>query len=115
MIQKLASLQDLYVLDSIVYVFIYEEKQNIKSAKWVIWDKHEIFTSYDGGIIYRIYLQDKEKIILIKYLKIFENVDKKQDSQVNSYDTYTDLKQKPKINILSSFSSLLLIPTLTLI
>lgn len=65
---------------------IYEEEQNVKSAKWTLQDKHGPLVSYDNGIIYCVYLYNKAKVIHIKDSKIFENIDEKKDSQVISYD-----------------------------
>lgn len=84
-IQILPNLQYLCILGSIVFVFIHEKERNIKSAKWVSRGKRRILIGYDGGTIYRIYLHDKAKTICIKDLKIFENTDEKEDSQVTSY------------------------------
>lgn len=78
--QSLPNLQHLRILGSKVYVFIHKKEQNAKSAKWAPWGKCEILAGYDGGTIYHIYLHNKAKVICIKNLKIFENVDKKEDS-----------------------------------
>lgn len=54
---------------------------------------------YNEGIIYRVYLYDKGKVIKIKDLKIIENADKKEDSQVHSFDTIISLEYSPNNHI----------------
>lgn len=48
-----------------------------------------MLVGYDGHIIYRVYLPDKEKIICINNLKIVENEEGKADSHVTSYNAIT--------------------------
>lgn len=75
-----------------IYVFIYEEEQNTKSAKWAPQDKWRVLIGYDNGTIYCVYLHNKAKVVCIKDLKIFENVDKKKDNQVISYNIIMTLE-----------------------
>ena len=84
--QSLPNLQHLRILGSTIYVFIYEEERNAKSAKWASRGKCWVLVGYDGETIYRIYLHDEGKVICIKDLKIYENVDEKEESQVTGYD-----------------------------
>ena len=84
--QSLPNLQHLRILESTVYVFIYEEERNTKSAKQASQGKRRVLVSYNGETIYHVYLYDNDKVICIKDLKIHENVDKKEDSQVTRYD-----------------------------
>lgn len=78
--QNLLNLYHLSVLGLTVYIFIYEVEHNTKSAKWISQSKCGTLVGYDGKIIYHVYLYDKVKVIRIKDLKIFENVDKKKDN-----------------------------------
>ena len=47
---------------------------------------------YDGVIIYCVYLHDKVKVIWIKDLRIFKNVNEKKSSQVYSFNAITSLE-----------------------
>lgn len=51
--------------------------------------KKEMLVRYDSHIIYRIYLSDEEKVICIKNLKIMENINTKDNSQLISYNAIT--------------------------
>ena len=84
--QSLPNLQHLRILGLTVYIFIYEEEGNAKSAKWASRGKRGVLVGYDGETIYCVYLPDKGKVIHIKDLKIHENTDEKEDSQVTGYD-----------------------------
>lgn len=75
-----------------VYVFIHKKEQKAKSAKWKPRKKRKMLVNYDGCIIYRVYLHDKEKIIQIKDLQIFKNAKKKLNTHVVSYDTIATSK-----------------------
>lgn len=90
--QSLPILQHLQVLGSTVYVFIYKEERKAKSAKWEPREKQGMLVGYNGHIIYRVYLPDEEKIIQIKDLRIVDNIDRKADSHVTSYDAITASK-----------------------
>lgn len=84
--QRFSNLQHLRILRSTFYIFIYEEEQNAKSAKWAPQGKCGVVVDYNDGTIYCVYLHDEAKAICIKGLKIFKNIDKKKYSQVTSYD-----------------------------
>lgn len=87
------------VLSSIVYLFIYEEERNVKSVKWALQGKYGVLVGYDGGTIYRVYLHNEAKLIYIKDLRIFENTDEKENSQVHLYDAIIALEYKSIDNI----------------
>ncbi len=65
-------------------------------------------------------MYNKEKVIQIKNLKIFENKDKKKDNQVYSFDAITSLEYLPNNHISkiklpsSSILALILKPTTSL-
>ena len=61
--KRLSNLEHLRILGSIVYVFIYKEKQKAKSTKWALQGKREVFVSYDRGTIYHVYLHNEAKVI----------------------------------------------------
>lgn len=50
---------------------------------------------YDGVTIYCIYLYDKANVIWIKDLRIFGNINKKENSQIDLFDTLTSLEYQP--------------------
>lgn len=62
-----------------------------------------MFIGYNGTTIYYIYLHKKTKVICIKDLKIFENVNEKQNSWVYLYNAIIASKKKTKDNKLQYF------------
>lgn len=76
----------LRVLGLTIYIFILEKKRNTKSANRGTQSKCRMLVNYDGGTIYWLYLYDKAKFICIKNLKILENIDKKEDCQIFTYN-----------------------------
>lgn len=56
----------LQVLSWTIYVFLYEEKQMLKSEKWTPRALKEILVSYNGHTIYWVYLKDQKKVIRVK-------------------------------------------------
>lgn len=60
---KALELGHLQVLGSTVYVFIYKEKQNLKSEKFKAWALKSILVGYNRHTIYRVFIQYQDKII----------------------------------------------------
>ena len=58
-----------------------------------------MLVEYDGYTIYHVYLPNEEKVICIKDLKIVENVDRKVDSQLTSYNVITTSQDDITSNI----------------
>ena len=119
--KRLPNLEHLRILGSTVYVFIHEEEQKAKSTKWAPQGKHGVLVGYDGGTIYCVYLHDEGKVVRIKDLRIFENADEKEDSQVHSFDAIISSEYSPNNHIpkikspSSSISAPILEPTTNLL
>lgn len=54
----LPSLQHLRVLSSTVYVFLYEEKRTLKSAKWDARTLKRKLVGFDSHTIYRVHIEE---------------------------------------------------------
>lgn len=67
----------LRVFGSIVYIFIYEQKQNLKLEKFETQALKSTLIKYDGHIIYRVFIREQDKVIWVKNLQIFEDISKK--------------------------------------
>ncbi len=51
-----------------IYIFIYKEEQNLKSEKFEALALKSIFVGYNGYTIYRVFIQEQNKIIWVKKL-----------------------------------------------
>ena len=63
---------------------------------------------YDKATIYDVYLYNEAKMIPIKYLRIFKNVDEKKYGKIHLFDIIISLKftTNSKSKIKSTFSSI---------
>lgn len=72
-----------------MYIFIHEEEQNLKSEKFEARALKGTLVRYDGHTIYRVFIQEQDKVIRVKDLQIFEDTSKKTSTSL------LDFKGKP--------------------
>ncbi len=82
----LPSLQHLRVLGSTVYVFLYKEERTLKSAKWDARALKGKLVGFDGHTIYRVHVEEQNKVIRVKDLQIFEDTAAKRHSALPDFD-----------------------------
>ena len=75
--QALPDFQHLFILGFNVYIFLYKEKQHLKSAKWEARTLKSKLVGFDGHIIHRVYIKDQNKVIWVKDLRIFKDITSK--------------------------------------
>lgn len=85
----LPNLQHLRVLGSTVYVFLHEEERTLKSAKWDARALKGKLVGFDGHTIYRVHVEEQNKVIRVKDLRIYE------DTSAKAYSTLPDFDGKP--------------------
>ncbi len=71
------SVNHLRVLGSTVYVFIHKEERNLKSEKFKARALKGTLVRYDGHTIYRVFIQEQDKVIRVKDLQIFKDTSEK--------------------------------------
>lgn len=86
---KLPNVNHLRVLGSTVYVFIHEEERNLKSEKFEARALKGTLVGYDGHTIYRVFIQEQDKVIRVKDLQISEDTSEKVST------TLPDFEEKP--------------------
>lgn len=55
---KPAELSHLRILGSIIYILIHEEKQELKSEKFILKALRDKLVGFDGYIIYHVYVEE---------------------------------------------------------
>lgn len=86
---KQPRLDHLRVLGSTVYVLIHKEERQgdkSKSAKFTPRAQKGKLVGYDGHTIYRVFLEDSNKIVRVKDLRIHEDVIPKQNTNLPTYE-----------------------------
>ncbi len=83
---KAPEISHLQVLGSTVYVFIYEEEQNLKSEKFEARALKGTLVGYDGHTIYRVFIRSQDKVIRVKHLWIFEDTSKKDSASLPDFE-----------------------------
>lgn len=58
-------------------MFIHEEKQSLKLAKWEVRALKSKLVEFDNYTIYKIYIEDQNKVIWVKDLQIFKDITSK--------------------------------------
>lgn len=76
----------LQIFESTVDVFIYKEEQNLKSEKFKTEVLKGILAGYDGHTIYKVFIQEQDKTILIKELQIFKDISKKASIALSNFE-----------------------------
>ena len=66
--QAIQDLHHLRILGSNVYVFFHEEERSLKSAKWEVRALRQKLMGFDGHTIYRVHIEDQNKVIRVKDL-----------------------------------------------
>ncbi len=84
--KDLLNLHHLCVLGSTVYVFLHKEEYALKSAKWDAKALKGKFVGFDGHTIYRVHIEDQNKVIRVKDLWIFEDISAKTNSTLPNFD-----------------------------
>lgn len=84
--QTLPNLQHLRILGSNVYVFLHEEERSLKSAKWEARMLKGKLVGFDGHTIYRVHIEDQNKVIRVKDLRIFEDIISKATTSLPDFD-----------------------------
>lgn len=70
----LPSFHHRHVLGSTIYVFFHEKEYILKSAKWENKTLKKKLIKFDGYTIYRVNVEEQNKVIRVKDLQIFENI-----------------------------------------
>ena len=78
-------LSHLRILGSTVYVLIHEEERSMKSEKWAPRALKGILVGFDGHTIYRVHIKDQNKVIQVKDLRIFEDYETKESTELPDY------------------------------
>lgn len=76
----------LRILGSTVYVFLHEEERELKSEKWKPRALRGKLVGLDGHTIYRVYIEEQAKVIRIKDLRIFEDYEPKEATDLPTYE-----------------------------
>lgn len=84
--QALLTLQYLWILGSNIYIFLYEEEQSLKSAKWEARALKNKLVGFDGHIIYRVYIKDQNKVMRVKNLQIYKDITFKAITFFSDFD-----------------------------
>ena len=102
---KSSSLNHLKILESTMYVFIHEAERvdaNNKSIKFSSRAQKETLCEYDEKIIYRVFLKKNYKMIRAKDLRIYENVNAKEHTELFAYDA---IMKETDVSLLSNKSN----------
>ena len=67
-------------------MFLYEEKQSLKSAKWEACALKGKLVGFDGHTIYRVHIEDQNKVIRVKDLRIFEDITSKTTTSLPDFE-----------------------------
>lgn len=84
--KTLPNLAHLRVLGSIVYVLIHEEEREFKSEKFVPRALKGKLVGFDGHTIYRVHIEEQNRVIRVKDLRIFEDIEIKENTLLPSYE-----------------------------
>lgn len=84
--QKSPDISHLRVLGSTVYVFIHEEEPNLKSEKWEPRATRGVLVGYDGHTIYRVHVENHNKVIRVKDLQVLEESEAKTSTALPNYE-----------------------------
>lgn len=79
------NLTHLRILGSTVYVLLHKEERLMKSEKWAPRALRGTPVGYDGHTIYRVHMQNQEKVIQVKDLQIFEDYETKKSTKLPDY------------------------------
>lgn len=88
----LPSFHHLHVLGSMVYIFFHKENRILKLSRLDARALKKRFVRFDGYIIYRVHIEDQNKVIRVKDLQMFENTSTKAFSALPDFD------EKPTFN-----------------
>ena len=80
------NISHLRILGSIIYIFLHEEEQTLKSEKWATRALKGTLVGYNGHTIYRVHIKEQNKVIRVKDLRIFENYKSKSATNLPDYD-----------------------------
>lgn len=84
--KTLPNLAHLRVLGSTVYVLIHEEEREFKSEKFVPRALKGKLVGFDGHTIYRVHIEEQNRVIRVKDLRIFEDTEIKENTLLPSYE-----------------------------
>ncbi len=84
--QAIPDLHHLCILGFNVYVFLYEEEQSLKSVKWEARVLIGKLVGCDGHTINRIHIEDQNKVIRVKHLRIYEDITSKAITSVPDFE-----------------------------
>ncbi len=82
---KQPNLTYLRVLGSTVYVLLHEEERLMKSEKWAPRALKGTLVGYDGHTIYRVHIKEQNKVIRVNDLRIFEDYETKESTELPDY------------------------------
>lgn len=75
----------LRILESIIYIFIYKEKQELKSEKLVPRVLSSKLVRFNGHTIYHMHIEKQKRVIKVKDLRIFEDTEIKETTILSDY------------------------------
>lgn len=78
------NLAHLRVLGSTVYVLIHEERE-LKSENFVPRALKGKLVGFNGHTIYRVHIEEQNRVIRVKGLQIFEDTENKENTSLPSY------------------------------
>ena len=84
--KTLPNLAHLRVLGSTVYVLIHKEERELKSEKFVSRALKGKLVGFDGHTIYRVHIEEQNRVIRVKDLRIFEDTETKKNTLLLSYE-----------------------------
>lgn len=83
--QENPNISHLRLLGSTVYVFLHKEERELKAEKWKPRALQGKLVGFDGHTIYRVHIEEQEKVIRIKDLRIYEDNVPKETTDLPTY------------------------------
>ncbi len=84
--QAIPDLHHLRIFGSNVYVFLHEEERSLKSAKWEARALRRKLVGFDGHTIYRVHIEDQNKVIWVKDLRIYKDITSKATTSLPDFE-----------------------------
>lgn len=84
--KTLPNLAHLQVLGSTIYILIHEEEREFKSEKFVPRALKGKLVGFDGHTIYRVHIEEQNRVIRVKDLRIFNDTEIKENTLFPSYE-----------------------------
>ena len=84
--QAIPDFHHLRILSSNIYVFLHKEERSLNSAKWEACAFRGKLVGFDGHTIYRVHIEDPNKVIWVKDLQIYEDITPKATKSLPDFE-----------------------------